>query len=190
MDQGINKQMMPGGTAAGKPQGSGLERLLKRRAKPLPADLFIRLSEWVAMERRRLGFSQKTFAFHYKIPLRQVKTYEAVALRWSPEAKSIVIRSPEKFRVGDLTRLFANRSWKSNETLLNALKRHAEGKAPRKPYTRSSKGLDPNLLALEERLRDRLRTRVEVNSDGTRGELRISFFSLDDLERLLTVIEN
>lgn len=189
MDKHIDQVRSGALSGAHKAQAPGIDRLLRRRATPLPADLFVRVCEWVAKERRRLNFTQRAFAQHYKIPLRQVKTYEAVALRWPREAKSMVSAAPDKFKVGDLTRLFANRHWKSKETLLNALRRHADGKAPRKSHIRSGALKDPNVLALEERLRERLQTRVQVMSDGTSGELRISFFSLDELERLLGVIE-
>lgn len=180
-------------TAAGgvntAPQQLPFERFLRRRAKPLRADLFIRVSEWVAAERRRLGLTQKAFALRHHIPVRQVKTYEAVALRWPKEAKILVSRAPDKFLVADLTRLFANRRWKSRDTLMHALERHANGKSPRKSSKTPRGSRDPNLLAIEERLRERLQTRVEVASDGHRGEMRISFFSPGELERLLILID-
>lgn len=44
---------------------------------------------------------------------------------------------------------------------------------------------DANLAALEERLRDRLGTRVRVNYRKGRGAINVEFYSDDDLDRIL-----
>ena len=164
------------------------ERLLRRRAKPLRADLFIRVAEWLSAERLRLGVTQKAMALQHRIPVRQIKTYEAVA-RWPDEVKALVIGNPTLFLVSDLTRLFANRSWRSHNTLLKALERHAAGKPPRRRYRANiGKIKDPNILVFEERLRDRLQTRVSIDVEDNGGELSIKFFSFDELDRLMDIL--
>ena len=178
------------GTGATTPAAApSLDRLLRRKGKPLPAALFLKVAEWVYAERRSLRLTQLAMARKHGIPERQVATYEAAA-KWPAEAKEIVRANPDHFRVSDLTRLFANRSWRSKDTLLNALKRHAAGRPPRKRRGTAEKGraLDPDVLALKDRLRDRLRTRVDITGDGRSGELRIAFFSPDDLDRVLAII--
>jgi hypothetical protein len=174
--------------APSSPPPAGYERLLRRRAKPFSAELFLTVADWLHAERQKTGRTQKEVALHHRIPLRQVKTYEAVA-RWPREAKTFVKANPDLFRVSDLTRQFANRSWRNKEALLNALRRHAVGKPPRKRRgANSGAATDPDIVALQNRLRDRLQTRVEISGDGRAGELRITFFSPDELERVLGIL--
>jgi ParB family chromosome partitioning protein len=47
---------------------------------------------------------------------------------------------------------------------------------------------DPNLAAIEDRLRHSLGTKVRIVKDGQGGRLEISFFSDDDLTRLVEAI--
>jgi hypothetical protein len=174
--------------AAAPPPAAGIERLLRRKNKPLPVGLFLTAAEWVHTERRRLRLTQLAMARKHGIPERQIATYEAAA-KWPPEAKAFLKANPERFCLSDVTRLFANRSWRSKETLLSALARHAAGKPPRKRRSvRKDAAKDPNLLSLQDRLRAHLQTRVEVIGDGRTGEMRISFFSVDELERLLGIL--
>lgn len=162
---------------------------MKRKAKPLPAALFLKVAEWVLSERKTQGLTQKAMGLRFGVPERQVATYEAVA-RWPAEAKALLRGNPASFRTRELVRLFANRSWRSKETLLNALQRHIEGKPPRKKrqVSTAQRSNDPDLLALQDRLRDRLQTRVELFGDGVSGELRIRYFAPAELERLLEIL--
>lgn len=195
MDPDAAKPVSPrAGAVAAEPAATpapAYDKLLRRRARPLSARLFLGVADWIHAERKKTRLTQKQVALHHRIPVRQVITYEAVA-KWPREAKTFVHANPDHFRVSDLTRLFANRSWKSKETLLNALRRHVAGKPPRKRAGRgatAARDKSPDILALEDRLRAKLQTRVEVRSEtGTSGELRIAFFSLDELDRLLDLI--
>lgn len=187
MESDVPKSSPRSGAVGAAAPSAGIERLLKRKGKPLPAALFLKVAEWVYSERRNQRLTQTAMARKHGIPERQVATYEAAA-KWPPEAKTLIRASPDLFGVSDLTRLFANRSWRNKETLLNALRRHATGKPPRKRRSKPGAATDPDLLALQDRLRDRLQTRVELSGDGRNGELKISFFSPDDLERLLAIL--
>jgi hypothetical protein len=188
MESDVPKTPSRAGAAAALAPSTGIERLLRRKGKPLPAAVFLKVAEWVYAERRSQRLTQVAMARKHGIPERQVATYEAAA-KWPTEAKAFVKANPDLFRVSDLTRQFANRSWRNKETLLNALRRHAAGKPPRKRRgANSAAAKDPDLLALQDRLRDRLQTRVEITGDGRAGELRITFFSPDELERVLGML--
>ena len=152
--------------------------MLRRRAARLSTSNFIGLADWVLMKRKDERLTQKEFAARHMIPVRQVKTYEAVA-KWPDEAKQIV-RQSSSFLVTDLTREFANRSWKSQAALTDALRLWAS-KRRRLPGA-----VDPNIAYLEDDLETLFAAPVKVSGDGCSGELRISFRSPDDLERILT----
>ena len=72
------------------------------------------------------------------------------------------------------------------------LGRGRTGKAPsagRNTPLSNSQGSDPAIRRVEEQLRRRLQTDVSVEPLGNdRGVVRISFFSHDDLERLLDIV--
>jgi ParB family chromosome partitioning protein len=56
---------------------------------------------------------------------------------------------------------------------------------------RASEGLgaeDPNVRAAEEKLRERLGTKVRIVRKGTRGRIEIEFYSDEELDRLYTHI--
>ena len=53
-----------------------------------------------------------------------------------------------------------------------------------------SRGRDPNLEYLATRLREMLRTKVVIKGKGQRGTLEISYFSAEELERIIGLIKN
>jgi ParB family chromosome partitioning protein len=60
---------------------------------------------------------------------------------------------------------------------------------PRTPNVLTAASSDPAIRSIEEQLRKRLQTDVHVQSLGNdRGVVRITFYSADDLERLLDLI--
>ncbi|MCX8092198.1 MAG: chromosome partitioning protein ParB, partial [Verrucomicrobiae bacterium] len=64
--------------------------------------------------------------------------------------------------------------------------RHANPLTPPTP-TRDALA-DPNLANLENRLRERLATRVKLHYQQGTGTIEISFFSDDELHRLLDLL--
>lgn len=50
--------------------------------------------------------------------------------------------------------------------------------------------VDPNLNYIAEKLRSNLRTKVKVSGSGSRGRIEISYFSTNELERILGIISN
>ena len=70
--------------------------------------------------------------------------------------------------------------------------REAEGIARRIAYDRARKKefkVDPELVALEEKLREQLGTRVKIERSEAGGKILIDFFSNDDLRTLLQLME-
>lgn len=55
------------------------------------------------------------------------------------------------------------------------------------PAIRSEKPKDPNILALEGRLRQSLGTKVQIRHRGKKGRIEIEYYSLDELDRLLEI---
>ncbi|NOX20482.1 MAG: ParB/RepB/Spo0J family partition protein [Nitrospirae bacterium] len=54
--------------------------------------------------------------------------------------------------------------------------------------TKKKKEKDPNIVALEERLKQSLGTKVQINHKGKRGKIEIEYYSLDELDRLLEIL--
>jgi hypothetical protein len=167
------------------------ERLLRRSVRPLSAGQFIEVAESIVRWRRERGLTQRQTATHFEIPVRQVKTYEAAA-KWHPSVKAFARQHAAHLSTRDLILRFAQRSWSHPDVLLNAMRRHVSGKPPRKRASQRASPApvkDPDVLALEDRLRERLMTRVGVQpATTTAGEIRIAYFSLDDLERILALL--
>lgn len=69
-----------------------------------------------------------------------------------------------------------------------ALVRRLRGATPARRDDRSAVGEDPNLQALEDQLRGVLGTKVRIVRTGKSGTLEISFFSHEDLTRLVELI--
>jgi len=70
--------------------------------------------------------------------------------------------------------------------------REAEGMARRIAVERARKkefAVDPELSALEEKLREQLGTRVKIERGEAGGKIMIDFFSNDDLRTILSIME-
>ena len=63
------------------------------------------------------------------------------------------------------------------------------GEGEEKPRARTRRAVAPGLADLEERLGDRLDTRVKVTMGKAKGKIAIEFASLGDLERIVSVID-
>ncbi len=59
-------------------------------------------------------------------------------------------------------------------------KRLLEGKRKQRPGQK-----DPNILALEDKLKQSLGTKVQIRHKGKKGRIEIEYYSLDELDRLL-----
>jgi ParB family chromosome partitioning protein len=61
---------------------------------------------------------------------------------------------------------------------------HAEGRS-----SGSSKRTGPDIRDLEQRLIEKLGTKVEVKGTSSRGKIQISYFTADDLDRILQILK-
>lgn len=68
-----------------------------------------------------------------------------------------------------------------NKGTAQATHKQAEHKPTAKP-------MDPNLAALEQNLIGTLGTKVSIKGDSTRGTIVIEYFSMDDLDRVYSII--
>ncbi len=68
------------------------------------------------------------------------------------------------------------------------VKEARQGPAPSKPTTRRPP-MDPLVADAEEKLRRHLGTAVHINQKGKVGRIEIEFYSMDDLNRILELLE-
>jgi ParB family chromosome partitioning protein len=61
--------------------------------------------------------------------------------------------------------------------------RKTKGRSSTQPVTKS-----PELRSIEQRLIERLGTKVNIRGSETKGKVEISYFSLDDLDRIYSII--
>ena len=62
--------------------------------------------------------------------------------------------------------------------------------APKKQKPRrAERTKDPEVTNIENQLKELLGTKVNINTKGKKGKIEISFFSLDDLERILSTLK-
>jgi len=66
--------------------------------------------------------------------------------------------------------------------------RDAEGIARRIAFEKARKQMDPDLVDLEEKLKESLGTRVRIEKKNEGGKLTIDFFSEDDLQTLFDIL--
>ncbi|MCQ2550955.1 MAG: ParB/RepB/Spo0J family partition protein [Clostridia bacterium] len=66
------------------------------------------------------------------------------------------------------------------------IERMAKAKAKRRP---AKKVKDPNVARIEEELKKALGTKVAINKNGKKGKIEIEFFSNEELERILDLLE-
>lgn len=99
------------------------------------------------------------------------------------------LESPEKQTLAADRILREGLNVRQTEELVNRLLRD---RAPREGgggKSASATGADPQLAAIEEQLQERFGTRVKLRYRKGRGSLEIQFFSDDDLQRILDVLE-
>jgi len=58
-----------------------------------------------------------------------------------------------------------------------------------KKQTKKKKADDVEYLAIEERLREVLGTKVKILNNKNKGKIMIEYYSLDELDRLINLVE-
>ena len=64
----------------------------------------------------------------------------------------------------------------------------AQKKTKKQAKGAKKKEKDPNILALEEKLKQSLGTKVQIHHKGKKGKIEIQYYSLDELDRLLEIL--
>ena len=77
---------------------------------------------------------------------------------------------------------------RQTEGLVARLMARDSRRAGLKPESVAAPGADPHLTDLEDRLREKFGTRVRLQYAQGKGALEISFFSDDELERILQIL--
>lgn len=76
------------------------------------------------------------------------------------------------------------------ETEAVLLNRGSAKKGSKAKAKESTISIDPDLLHLEQKLFDRLGTKVSIKGSINKGAINIEYFSMDDLERIFNIISN
>jgi ParB family transcriptional regulator, chromosome partitioning protein len=77
---------------------------------------------------------------------------------------------------------------RQTEGLVAKLQSRDSHKLAMKPETVAVPGADPHVTNLEDRLREKFGTKVQLHYAQGKGAVEISFFSDDELERILQVL--
>ncbi len=100
----------------------------------------------------------------------------------------LAIKAPEEQRLIAEHALRLGASVRETEKLVAAHLAGRDGPRParqRETGSSSVSGLPPALKRVEDRLRDRLATEVNLRGDGKRGTIEIAYYGAGDLQRLL-----
>jgi ParB family chromosome partitioning protein len=77
---------------------------------------------------------------------------------------------------------------RQTEGLVAKLQARDSRRAGLKPETVAAPGSDPHVASLEDRLREKFGTKVQLRYAEGRGMVEISFFSDQELERILQIL--
>jgi len=77
---------------------------------------------------------------------------------------------------------------RQTEGLVAKLQARGSHKAGTRPETVAPPGSDPHVASLEDRLREKFGTKVQLRYAAGKGAVEISFFSDDELERILEIL--
>ncbi|RME67243.1 MAG: ParB/RepB/Spo0J family partition protein [Nitrospirae bacterium] len=96
-----------------------------------------------------------------------------------------ILSLPTKALQVEVTRQVLSKGLSVRQT--EALCRDLQSKDKKAKKTRQKKK-DPNIQALEDKLRQSLGTKVTLKHRGQRGKIEIEYYSLDELDRLIEVL--
>jgi ParB family chromosome partitioning protein len=98
-----------------------------------------------------------------------------------------LLMAPEETRL-EMYRRAVRLGWSVRETERAARAASRQETRPVSPVSRETSDPDPHILALEDRLRSVLATRVQIRHSNGRGTVEIHFYDLDDLSRIVETI--
>jgi ParB family chromosome partitioning protein len=84
--------------------------------------------------------------------------------------------------------LAAGLSVRQAEAAASDLNKGQRASSGRDAAPKPAKRVDPDVRALQERLIEALGTKVVIEGDGAKGHIKIEYYSMDDLERVLALI--
>jgi ParB family chromosome partitioning protein len=99
------------------------------------------------------------------------------------------LESPEKQTLAADRILRESLNVRQTEELVNRFLRDRPARDGSGRSATAPAGADPHLAALEEKLQERFGTRVKLRYRKGRGSVEIQFFSDDDLQRILDLLE-
>ncbi|MCY9514088.1 ParB/RepB/Spo0J family partition protein [Paenibacillus apiarius] len=115
----------------------------------------------------------------------EVKDYVSRGTLSMGHARAIVgVKDPAK--VKQLAKSAISQEWSVRQLEEAIQQLHKKGKATDKAKTLRK---DPYLDELEENLRERFRTTVKIKQNKDKGKIEIAYFSKQDLERLLEMLQ-
>ena len=77
---------------------------------------------------------------------------------------------------------------RQTEGLVSKLQKRGTRRTPPPPETVAAPGGDPHVADLEAKLREVFATKVQLHYDQGKGSVEISFFSEEELERILQIL--
>ncbi|MEJ5252244.1 MAG: ParB/RepB/Spo0J family partition protein [Chthonomonadetes bacterium] len=98
-----------------------------------------------------------------------------------------LLMAPEGARL-ELYRRAVRAGWSVREVERAARAASKETSEPSEIVSRETPAPDPHVLALEDRLRSVLATRVQIRCVDGRGAIEIHFYDIDDLTRIVDII--
>lgn len=150
------------------------------KGKKKDVGLFLKTCDVLTHYREHHGLTQRALAQKLKVNVRMIKTCEKLA-HLPPEARTLIATHRESFSRSFLTLKVASRSFSDKRVLLSLLRRRIEEKPLRK---RPHSSQDYVLRALEDQLRERFQTKIQVTGTEEAGEMRIAFLTSAERERL------
>ncbi|HEX5435681.1 MAG TPA: ParB/RepB/Spo0J family partition protein [Gemmatimonadaceae bacterium] len=96
----------------------------------------------------------------------------------------------DEARIGDLARMVVAEGLSVRDVEQRARAERSTAQTPPQAQRgRGQQGQTPEIRQIEEQLRHRLQTDIKLVADAqNRGQIRISFYSLDDLDRVLDLV--
>ncbi len=134
---------------------------------------------------KRVGKDRATIANYLRIlalppEIKELIVNERISLGHAKAILSLPTRASQI----EVARQVVKRGLSVRET--ESLCAQKKSKGPQRSRKKTEK--DPNILALEDKLKQSLGTKVQIRHRGKRGKIEIEYYSLDELDRLLELL--
>jgi len=160
------------------------------RRNDLTGNEYMKVARNLKNYRKYYRLNQTAAAKFIRKNVRAVQTFEAAG-KWPKVVRGYIDTYSDEIEFSALNNLAREGGLRDSRTLIAALQRHIDGKEPRKRYTKKSGAsaldapIDPNIMRLEDKLRQKLGSKIEI----TDKEIVISYFGdKDQLDRIIEMI--